>query len=426
MKSTISLFLFLSIVSSGSVAQKKNSKTTQVSYSLSYNPNAENLSSRIALAPADEPGERIIITGTVYEKDSITPVKDAVLYFHQTDLRGIYSDEKCGAGCPKLEGYLKTDANGGYEISTIKPGHYPNFNSAAHIHVAVMAPNEPEYTEAFFFDGDSLLSEFHARYNGANDFGIIKLVPDAKGILRGLHHITPPQKDKQNIYTASPQTEQELRKIIDSMHVGFRKGNMQVFNKYSSDNFIFTDESSTVRDKKWVSQYGMRGFYNTDEIADVRVQEYSASAVLNFLEIDRKKTNNEVFIKKVRSTVVFIKVDTSWQMNYYHSSPVAFEHVVATVDTKILDDYTGQYQIPLYNNWTVIIKRESNTIVITDQLGVRSVCQPLSETEFFTNTEGPWGKSLQAISFVRNMENKVTHFVDRDNDGQVYVFKKTN
>jgi len=394
-----------------------------LNFSLSHNPNAENLSSKIDLAAEGEPGERMIISGTVYEKDGVTPAKDALVYLYQTDQRGVYSDDTCFAACPKLFGYLKTDAKGGYEINTIKPGYYPDIKAARHIHVVVMAPGKIEYDVNFLFYGDSLLADWQleSRKNEDDNFGLIKLLPDDNEILHGIHHIKPfPRFTERVIFTASPQTEKELQKIIVDMLSGFNNNSAKLFRNYSAPYFIYTNESGNFRDKKWAGRYGMRIIHaDTVEITDVRMKEYGTTALINFLEIDRREKDGDTLIKKLRSTAVFIKGDTSWQMVSYHSSPVAFEQVVAKVDTKILDEYTGHYE------HVYVAAREGNTIVLTNKWGERTVYLPASETEFFTNTEGLWEKSLQTISFVRNAQSKVTHYVSRDNDGQQIIYRKT-
>jgi len=411
-------------VSAITLAQSTNSNgTTKFSYSLSLKADTANLSSKIALAAEDEPGEKMIISGTVYDSDAVTPAKNAVLYLYQTDVRGIYSDEECNNGCPKLRGYLKTDANGKYEISTIKPGHYPHIKAPAHIHVHVKAANQPEYQVTFFFYDDSLITaERRARTDTLlKDFGLIKLMPDDKGVLRGIHSIKPPlpptspQNTNTDTVVANPQLEQELRKIMLEMIEDLHHGSIRVFNRYRADNLISTSEAGDAEVMHPLEKKPI-------ELADVQVREYGETVVMNFRELDRVELKNQKFTRTWRKTVVFMKRDTSWQMISYHSSPAAFERVVAAVDPKILDAYVGQYKNPLWGIYNVT--REGDTIVFTSSNSYRTEYLPESETEFFNKDEQSRQEMLQTLSFVRNGKGKVTHCIFRENDGQNIVVKK--
>lgn len=162
--------------------------TTLSHYPLSPEKEADNLPSTISLCSDNEPGERMVIGGTVYEADEVTPAKGAIVYMYQTDARGVYSNEEENSGRPTLRGYLRTDSDGRYEIHSIKPGHYPHVNAAAHLHVHVWSPDQPEYEDLFQFYDDRLICDADRAKADAEPggFGLIKLVPSQDGGLRGV------------------------------------------------------------------------------------------------------------------------------------------------------------------------------------------------------------------------------------------------
>lgn len=43
------------------------------------------------IASKDEPGERIWISGIIYESDGKTPAKNVLMYFYHTNAKGIYA-----------------------------------------------------------------------------------------------------------------------------------------------------------------------------------------------------------------------------------------------------------------------------------------------------------------------------------------------
>jgi protocatechuate 3,4-dioxygenase beta subunit len=142
--------------------------------------------SRATLAAADEPGERLIVSGRVFGPDGKTPIADASLYVYQTDKDGIYSKPVNDSRTPRLRASLRTDAEGRYEYSTIKPGSYPNTQNPAHIHYVVNAAGYKERIFEIVFEDDPLVNE-RIRANAAREgsgFSIRPLARDAQGVLR--------------------------------------------------------------------------------------------------------------------------------------------------------------------------------------------------------------------------------------------------
>ncbi len=143
-------------------------------------------SPRISLAAPGEPGERLIVSGRVFGPDGKTPVVDASLYVYQTDKDGIYSKPVNDSRTPRLRANLRSDADGRYEYSTIKPGSYPDTQNPAHIHYVVKAPGFRERIFEIVFEDDPLVTgriRADASREGSG-FSIRPLSRDAQGVLR--------------------------------------------------------------------------------------------------------------------------------------------------------------------------------------------------------------------------------------------------
>ena len=127
-----------------------------------------SLSMVMDIADEDEPGERLVITGTLLKPDGKTPYPGVILYAYHTDKSGYYSKRGTERGVQKwhgrLHGWCKTDQNGRYEIRTIRPAPYPNNKIPAHIHPAVKIPgkSEPYYLTDFVFADDPLIDKRYA------------------------------------------------------------------------------------------------------------------------------------------------------------------------------------------------------------------------------------------------------------------------
>jgi protocatechuate 3,4-dioxygenase beta subunit len=118
--------------------------------------------SRVVVADAREPGERLIVTGRVL--DGAKPVRGVSIYVFQTDVEGLYARGITGNDAelnPRLHGAMRSDADGRYEYVTIRPGHYDN--NAAHVHYIVRAPGyKPRLLDLWFEDDPELLTRRNA------------------------------------------------------------------------------------------------------------------------------------------------------------------------------------------------------------------------------------------------------------------------
>src|SRR5262245_25937250 len=95
--------------------------------------------SKITIASREEPGERLSVAGSVFAPAGKTPTSCRSVYVYHTDVKGLYTPDTNDNRNPRLRGYMRTDAKGYYEYSTIKPAQYPNNRIPAHIHYVVNA-----------------------------------------------------------------------------------------------------------------------------------------------------------------------------------------------------------------------------------------------------------------------------------------------
>jgi hypothetical protein len=90
-------------------------------------------SSDIEVAPASEPGERLVVTGGVYRRRG-GPIAGATVYVYHSDASGRYMREGGDVFDPRLCGILRTDSFGQFRIRTIMPGR---LEGTPHIHFEV-------------------------------------------------------------------------------------------------------------------------------------------------------------------------------------------------------------------------------------------------------------------------------------------------
>jgi protocatechuate 3,4-dioxygenase, beta subunit len=139
-----------------------------------------------------EPGQPLIVSGTIFAPDGRTPLEGVRLFVYQTDATGNYSAGGNGDNRnTRLHGEMRTNAEGRYEFHTIRPGSYPGTRNAAHMHAYVSGPGYPEYwIDEYLFDDDPFVTEEVRRKSAVGSFApILKTTKGADGILRAVRDI---------------------------------------------------------------------------------------------------------------------------------------------------------------------------------------------------------------------------------------------
>lgn len=154
----------------------------------------ENLTSSFRIAPKDEPGEPLVLSGTVYMPDKITPAKGVLIYAYHTNAEGLYAKkgDETGNGLRHgaLRGWVRTDEEGHYSFKTIKPVPYPSRSEPAHIHMTLSTDSIPEFwIKSTLFRGDPLIKDDSGNKMQGSFNNIIDLKKDARGTWQGQRDI---------------------------------------------------------------------------------------------------------------------------------------------------------------------------------------------------------------------------------------------
>lgn len=108
------------------------------------------------VAAADEPGDRLFISGTVLSNDCSSPIPGALVEVWQANNAALYST----APGLELRGVMTTDENGQYAFETIMPAPYLNGAQfrPRHIHYKVSRPGFPTLVTQLYFEGDEFIA----------------------------------------------------------------------------------------------------------------------------------------------------------------------------------------------------------------------------------------------------------------------------
>ncbi len=134
-------------------------------------------------------GQKLLLTGTVYQADGITPAPGVLVYYYHTNTDGryIHKPEEKRSMAPNnlgqthgyIRGWVKTNTDGKYSIYTVRPGPYPDGTELAHIHLTVKEPNEiPEYyIDDIVFDDDKLMTtKKRIKMENRAGTGVVRLI----------------------------------------------------------------------------------------------------------------------------------------------------------------------------------------------------------------------------------------------------------
>ena len=148
--------------------------------------------SKVTIVSDQEPGEPLIVSGTIYSPDGKKPLPGITLNVYQTDATGRYSTSGGDNRGTRIHGTMRTNAEGRYEFRTIKPASYPNSRNPAHIHAYVSGPDYPEYwiEEYLFADDPFIKDEDKQKAGSQGSFShILNLTRGSDGILRAVRDI---------------------------------------------------------------------------------------------------------------------------------------------------------------------------------------------------------------------------------------------
>lgn len=186
--------LALPVIEIGAISLLGCSRQASSAEQKTVTPPAENVPAKTVIVSDKEPGQPLIVSGTIYAPDGSKPLEGITLYVYQTDATGVYSTQGNGGDNrnTRIHGVMRTGADGRYEFRTIKPASYPGTRISAHIHAYVSGADYPEYwiDEYIFADDPFVTDDVKQKFRSSGSFSpILTLTRGSDGILRAVRDI---------------------------------------------------------------------------------------------------------------------------------------------------------------------------------------------------------------------------------------------
>jgi protocatechuate 3,4-dioxygenase beta subunit len=147
----------------------------------------ERMASTGRIAAVTEPGTPLVIRGQVFEPDGRTPARAVVIHAYHRDKDGFdFGPNDRALTTWRLQGWVRTDAQGRFEFQTIRPAPDAMGREGAHVHFTMESQElGKQWAPTIFFSDDPLVTE-KAREESAEagEFGWVRDINVVDGIQR--------------------------------------------------------------------------------------------------------------------------------------------------------------------------------------------------------------------------------------------------
>ena len=197
-----------------------------------------------------------------------------------------------------------------------------------------------------------------------------------------------------------------------------------VWARHVSDDMMAPLEGATPSKQAWIAMHRawppeVKYWYGPLQDVKVRVRGNHAVATYHaqqFTEIGGLTTSVHKW-----QVETHVREQGRWQLLSVADGLIPAEPTVTKIDAAILDLYVGQYEWAPTMRST--IERQGDHLIETFDGTDASVWMPETETTFFMKGQAASGDSSR-ITFVRDADGRVTHYVYRELGGTDRIVKK--
>src|SRR5918999_26343 len=219
---------------------------------------------------------------------------------------------------------------------------------------------------------------------------------------------------------AQEAAAQEVLKTEREQREAYLQRDLAKTERLVADEFILTNGRDIGNKKTLI------GFMRASELdptltltaEDTRVTINGDTAIVIGRRVERRRRedNNQEGVAYARYMRTYIKRQGRWQLLAEHLEAIPAERTAVKIDTKVYDDYVGEYESPIFD--FAVVKDGERLMAVPKERNPTRTSQgrppaelvPESEAEFFLK-----GRDDAQVIFMRNRAGKVTHAILRTN-----------
>ena len=243
-----------------------------------YRPNAPV---RSDMRLNNDPGKKVVLSGTIMHKDCKTPLKNACVELWHCDSKGVYDNDSSDF---KYRAKTYCDDKGNYSFKTIIPVPYDVGNGnirPAHFHMLVSATGYQALITQLYFTGDPYIAKDRTASSQTAKRRVLKISKGENEENKVLFNVTMLEK--------LPADEAAIDRLV-GIYKNQKNENEEFYKK---DGMIWVKKSSSINGGYPLEYYGDNtfGLYGSETKFQFAPQQNSSVKVtVSFIENDSKQT----------------------------------------------------------------------------------------------------------------------------------------
>jgi enterochelin esterase family protein len=229
------------------------------------------------------------------------------------------------------------------------------------------------------------------------------------------------------IKPAQETAEQEVLNTEREQRDAYLKRDIAKTERLIADEYIFTNGREIGNKKNLI------GYMTSTEpdptltltSEDTRVTISGDTAIVTGRRVERRRRedNNREGVAYARYMRTYIKRQEQWQLLAEHLETIPAERTAVKIDTKVYDDYVGQYESAIFD--FAVVKDGERLMAVPKERTTTRTSQGRPPAELFPESDAEFflkGRDAQVI-FIRNRKGEVTHAIMRINSADIRAIR---
>jgi ketosteroid isomerase-like protein len=163
----------------------------------------------------------------------------------------------------------------------------------------------------------------------------------------------------------------------------------------------------------------------TSEDTRVMINGDTAVVIGRRVERRRREDNNREGVAYARYARTYIKREGQWRLLSEHLQALPADRTAVKIDTKVYDDYVGEYESPIFD--FSVVKEGDRLMAVPHEPNPTRTSRGRSPMELLPEAEGEFflnSREDAQVIFMRDRQGKVTYAIVRTNGADRRAMRK--